>query len=219
MPAATAPVTRRAWLAGMAATAVMPTSRAWSVEAWPSAPVKLVLPFTAGGSDVLFRLLGPKLAEKWEQPVVIEYKPGASNIVATSFIVKARPDGHTLGVTGATVATNPLFYKDIPYTFDDLSGISRLVDIEMVLVARNGAPFNTLGEMVAYAKRYPGKLSWGTGGLGATYAGFLELLSAAQIDMLHVNYQGTPQAHNELMAERIDVVVNPQACPSCKPSA
>jgi tripartite-type tricarboxylate transporter receptor subunit TctC len=65
--------------------------------------------------------------------------------------------------------------------------------------------------MVAYAKSNPGKLSWGTGGLGATYAGFLRLLNAAGIDMLHVNYQGTPQAHNELMADRIDVVVNPHA--------
>ncbi|MES2511350.1 MAG: tripartite tricarboxylate transporter substrate binding protein [Pseudomonadota bacterium] len=176
---------------------------------WPKAPVKIILPFTPGGGDQVFRIISPKLSEKWKQPVVIEYKPGASNIVATDLIVKSKPDGYTIGVTGATVANNPLFYKAIPYTYDDFSGITRLVNLEMALVARNDAPFNTLAELVAYAKKNPGKLNWGTGGLGATYAGFKQFMFASDIDMVHVNFPGWSQALSELMGGRLDLVINP----------
>lgn len=180
-----------------------------SAQDWPRAPVRIVLPFTPGGGDQLFRIIAPRLQEKWKQPVVIEYKPGASNIVATDYIVKSRPDGYTIGVTGATVANNPLFYKKIPYTYDDFSGITRLVNLEMALVARNDEPFNTLPELVAYARQNPGKLNWGTGGLGATYAGFRQFMYAAGIDMVHVNFPGWSQALSELMGGRLDLVINP----------
>lgn len=180
-----------------------------AAQDWPKAPVRIVLPFTPAGGDQLFRIIAPRLQEKWKQPVVIEYKPGASNIVATDYVVKARPDGHTIGVTGATVANNPLFYKSIPYTYDDFSGITRLVNLEMALVARNDSPFNTIPELVAYAKANPGKLNWGTGGLGATYAGFRQFMYAADIDMVHVNFAGWSQALSELMGGRLDLVINP----------
>jgi tripartite-type tricarboxylate transporter receptor subunit TctC len=180
-----------------------------SAQEWPQAPVKIVLPFTPGGGDQVFRIIAPRLQEKWKQPVVIDYKPGASNIIATDLIVKSKADGYTIGVTGATVANNPLFYKSIPYTYDDFSGITRLVNLEMALVARNDAPFNTLAEMVAYAKKNPGKLNWGTGGLGATYAGFKQFMFAADIDMVHVNFPGWSQALSELMGGRLDLVINP----------
>jgi len=189
----------------LAAAVTLPAT----AQDWPKAPVKIVLPFTPGGGDQVFRIIAPRLQEKWKQPVVIEYKPGASNIVATDIIVKSKPDGYTIGVTGATVANNPLFYKSIPYTYDDFSGITRLVNLEMALVARNDAPFNTLPELVAYAKKNPGKLNWGTGGLGATYAGFRQFMHAADIDMVHVNFPGWAQALSELMAGRLDLVINP----------
>jgi len=121
--------------AGIAALALMPTLAC--AQDWPKAPVRIVLPFTPGGGDQVFRIIGPLLQEKWKQPVIIEYKPGASNIIATTYIVKSKPDGYTIGVTGATVANNPLFYKSIPYTYDDFSGITRVVNLEMALVARN----------------------------------------------------------------------------------
>lgn len=189
-------------------TAILSPSPA-AAQDWPKAPVKIVLPFTPGGGDQVFRIIAPRLSEKWKQPVVIDYKPGASNIVATEFIVKSKPDGYTIGVTGATVANNPLFYKSIPYTYDDFSGITRLVNLEMALVARNDAPFNTLAELVAYARKNPGKLNWGTGGLGATYAGFRQFMFAADIDMVHVNFPGWSQALSELMGGRLDLVINP----------
>ena len=198
-------VRRLSTLAALAAIGATPAL----AQDWPAAPVKIVLPFTPGGGDQLFRIIAPRLSEKWKQPVFIEYKPGASNIIATDFIVKSKPDGYTIGVTGATLANNPLFYKSIPYTYDDISGVTRLVNLEMALVARNDAPFNTLAEMVAYAKKNPGKLNWGTGGLGATYAGFRQFLHAADIDMVHVNFPGWAQALSELMAGRLDVVINP----------
>jgi tripartite-type tricarboxylate transporter receptor subunit TctC len=178
-------------------------------QAWPTAPVRIILPFTPGGGDQVFRIIGPELSKKWRQPVLIEYKPGASNIVATDYIVKQKPDGHVIGVTGATLANNPLFYKSIPYTFDDLSGITKIVNLEMTLVARNDAPFNTVPELVAYAKQHPGELNWGTGGLGATYAGFRQFLYASGVDMTHVNFPGWSQALTELMGGRLDLVVNP----------
>ena len=176
---------------------------------WPKAPVRIVLPFTPGGGDQIFRIIAPRLQDKWKQPVVIEYKPGASNIVATDYLVKSKPDGYTIAVTGATVANNPLFYKTIPYTYDDFSGITRLVNLEMALVARNDAPFNNIPELVAYAKANPGLLNWGTGGLGATYAGFRQFMYASGIDMVHVNFSGWSQALTELMGGRLDLVINP----------
>jgi tripartite-type tricarboxylate transporter receptor subunit TctC len=191
----------------VAAAALLPAKT--RAQDWPGAPVKIVLPFTPGGGDQVFRIIAPRLSEKWKQPVFIEYKPGASNIIATDIIVKSKPDGYTIGVTGATVANNPLFYKSIPYTYDDFSGVTRLVNLEMALVAKNDAPFNTLAEMVAYAKKNPGKLNWGTGGLGATYAGFRQFMHAADIDMVHVNFPGWAQALSELMAGRLDLVINP----------
>jgi tripartite-type tricarboxylate transporter receptor subunit TctC len=201
---------RRQLALGATALAVIGVAPAPArAQEWPAAPVKIVLPFTPGGGDQVFRIIAPRLSEKWRQPVYIEYKPGASNIIATDFIVKSKADGYTIGVTGATVANNPLFYKNIPYTYDDFSGVTRLVNLEMALVARNDAPFNTLAEMVAYAKKNPGKLNWGTGGLGATYAGFRQFLYAADIDMVHVNFPGWAQALSELMAGRLDLVINP----------
>ena len=193
--------------AGIAAMAVAPTLAA--AQDWPRAPVRIILPFTPGGGDQVFRIIAPLLQEKWKQPVVIEYKPGASNIIATDYIVKSKPDGYTIGVTGATVANNPLFYKSIPYTYDDFSGITRVVNLEMALVARNDAPFNSIPELVAHAKANPGKLNWGTGGLGATYAGFRQFMYASGIDMVHVNYAGWSQALSELMGGRLDLVINP----------
>jgi len=193
--------------AGIAATTLVPTLAA--AQDWPKAPVRIILPFTPGGGDQVFRIIAPLLQEKWKQPVVIEYKPGASNIIATDYIVKSKPDGYTIGVTGATVANNPLFYKNIPYTYDDFSGITRVVNLEMALVARNDAPFNSIPELVAYAKANPGQLNWGTGGLGATYAGFRQFMYASGIDMVHVNFPGWSQALSELMGGRLDLVINP----------
>jgi tripartite-type tricarboxylate transporter receptor subunit TctC len=191
----------------LCAAALTPLTAA--AQDWPRQTVRIILPFTPGGGDQVFRIIAPRLQEKWKQPVVIEYKPGASNIVATDYIVKSKPDGYSIGVTGATVANNPLFYKSIPYTYEDFSGITRLVNLEMALVARNDAPFNTIPELVAYAKKNPGKLNWGTGGLGATYAGFREFMYAADIDMVHVNFPGWSQALTELMGGRLDLVVDP----------
>lgn len=196
-------------LSAMALVAASTSPVAALAQNWPTSPVKIILPFTPGGGDQLFRIIGPKLSEKWKQPVVIEYKPGASNIIATDIIVKSKPDGYTIGVTGATVANNPLFYKSIPYTYDDFSGITRLVNLEMALVARNDVPYNTVPELVAYAKQHPGEINWGTGGLGATYAGFKQFLYAAGIEMTHFNYPGWSQALSELMGGRMDLVVNP----------
>lgn len=194
------------WLCAVA-TMLLPAMA--GAQTWPIAPVRIILPFTPGGGDQVFRIIGPRLSEKWKQPVLIEYKPGASNIVATDYLVKAKPDGYVIGVTGATLANNPLFYKNIPYTYDDLAGITRIVNLEMALVARNDAPFNTVPELVAYARKNPGVLNWGTGGLGATYAGFKQFMHAADVDMTHVNFPGWSQALTELMGGRLDLVVNP----------
>ncbi|QHJ00960.1 tripartite tricarboxylate transporter substrate binding protein [Xylophilus rhododendri] len=192
---------------GLLAAGLLPGTAA--AQDWPKAPVRIVLPFTPGGGDQVFRIIAPRLQDRWKQPVVIDYKPGASNIVATDYIVKSRPDGYTIGVTGATVANNPLFYKTIPYTYDDFSGITKVVNLEMALVARNDAPFNTVPELVAYAKANPGVLNWGTGGLGATYVGFRQFMYAAGIDMVHVNFPGWSQALSELMGGRLDLVIDP----------
>ncbi len=182
-----------------------------AAQDFPKGPVKIVIPFPPGGpTDTVGRLIGQKLSEAWGQPVVIDYKPGAGTAIGVDFIAKSAADGHTFGMVNSALAVNPYLRKTMPYQNRDLAMVTQIVMLQQAMVARPDAPFNTLAELIAYAKKNPGKVTYGTPGAGSTTHLGAELLKReAGFDMLHAPYKGSAPAHTELMGGRIDVVVDP----------
>jgi len=180
-------------------------------QEFPKGPVKIIIPFPPGGpTDTVGRLIAQKLQEIWGQQVLIDYKPGAGTAIGVDFVAKSAPDGHTFGMVNSSLAVNPYLRKTMPYQVKDLAMITQLVILQQAVVAKPDAPFNNLAELIAYAKKNPGKLSYGTPGAGSTTHLGAELLKRqAGFDMLHVPYKGSAPAHTELMGGRIDIVVDP----------
>jgi len=179
---------------------------------FPKGPVKIIIPFAPGGpTDTVGRLISQKLQEMWGQPVLVDYKPGAGTAIGVDFVAKAPPDGLTIGMVNSSFAVNPSLRKTLPYdTIKDLQGITQIANLQLAIVARPDAPFNTLAELIAYAKKNPGKLTYGTPGAGSTTHLGAELLKReAGFDMLHSPFKGSAPAHTELMGGRIDIVVDP----------
>jgi tripartite-type tricarboxylate transporter receptor subunit TctC len=176
---------------------------------FPTRPVRLIVPFTPGGStDILARLIGERLAARWGQAVVIENKPGAGTIVGTSAVVNAPSDGYTIGVAISAHVINPSLHPDLPYdTVRDLSGVSLLSFQSLVMLATPSLPANDVPSMVALAKRTPGGLAFGTPGVGTMMHLASELLSrAAGIELNHVPYNGGAPAAIDAIAGRVPLV-------------
>ena len=179
---------------------------------WPKQTVKLIVPFPPGGpTDTVARLLAQKLHDTWGQVVLVDYKPGAGTVIGADFVAKSAPDGYTIGLVNSSLAVNPTLRKSLPYdTRKDLAGVTQLFNLQLAIVAHPDAPFNTLPELIAYAKRNPGKMNYGTPGAGSTTHLGAELLKReAGIDMQHIPMKGSAPAHLELMGGRLDLVVDP----------
>ncbi|GAA4356237.1 tripartite tricarboxylate transporter substrate binding protein [Variovorax defluvii] len=183
-----------------------------AAQAYPKGPVKIIIPFAPGGpTDTVGRLIAQKLQDIWGQPVIVDYKPGAGTAIGADFVAKSPADGLTFGMVNSSFAVNPSLRKSLPYdTLKDLAGITQIANLQLAMVARPDAPFNTLPELIAYAKKNPGKLTYGTPGAGSTTHLGAELLKReAGFDMLHSPFKGSAPAHTELMGGRIDIVVDP----------
>lgn len=181
-------------------------------ERFPKAPVKIIVPFPPGGpTDILARQVATKLQERWGEPVLLEFKPGAGTVIGVDAVAKSAPDGLTLGMVNTSVAINPALKRKLPYdTSADIVGVTQLASLELAMVARNDAPFATVRELVDYARQNPGKVTYATPGAGSTPHLGMELLKReAKIDMLHVAMKGSAPAYTELMGGRIDLLVDP----------
>ena len=179
---------------------------AWS-QGFPSRPLRLVVPFGAGGAaDLTARAVGQKMGETLGQPVVIDNKPGAGGVVAGESVAKAAPDGHTLLLISSGTAVSATLFKSLPYdTVRDFIPVAPLATFDLVVVAPEGGRFKTLNELVAYARAHPGKLNIGTPNIGSTQHLAAELLkSAAGIDVQIVPFNGTPAVINALRGGQID---------------
>ena len=139
-------------------------------QSFPSRPVTLIVPFSPGtGIDILARVIAPKLAEKWGQPVVVENKAGASGNIGTDLVAKAPPDGHTLMVTVNTFTITPSLIKNTPYdVLTDFTFVSITARFEMLLAVKADSPLKTLQDVVAAARKSPGKLNFGAINPGST---------------------------------------------------
>ena len=178
---------------------------------FPKAPVRMIVPFAAGGpTDLMARLVSQKLQEAWGQSVIVDYRAGAGTLVGVTVVAKSAPDGYTLGIVPAAYTINPVLRKTMPYdTLRDLTGVTQIVATHLVIVANPEAPFNNIAELVAYAKRNPGKLSYGSPGTGGTSHLAGELLNRlAGIDMVHVPYKGSVPAQTDVMGGRLPLMVD-----------
>ncbi|CAM3553932.1 ABC transporter substrate-binding protein [Bordetella sputigena] len=205
---------RRRVLAGLAAgLALGSTGAAPALAAphdYPAKPITIVVPFPAGGaSDILARLIGQKLSERWKQSVVVENRPGASGNIGAAHVARSRPDGYTLAFMDlTTLAISPSFTK-LSYTpTKDLAPVSMVTFSPHLLVVRKDLPVNNVGELLAYAKEHPGRLSFGaTPGTITQLAGVL-LAQKAGISWTYIGYKGGAQVTTDLVGGHIDVIMN-----------
>ncbi|SDZ70866.1 Tripartite-type tricarboxylate transporter, receptor component TctC [Variovorax sp. YR266] len=206
-PAAYA-LTRRHALA-LGACALLPSwSRAQTP--WPQRPIKLIVPFAAGGSnDSLARLLGIKLGERLGQPVIVENKGGAGGTIGTEFVAKAAPDGYTLLLASTSITTNAAAGKKLPYDpVKDLQPIGLIAQSPLVIVVSNSLKANSLRELIALARAKPGGISYGSAGTGGTnHLGTELFASAAKVQLMHVPYKGISLAFNDLMGGNLQMLV------------
>lgn len=207
-------LSRRSLLLGAVAGALGPVAAdgATAADRFPSRAVEIIVPYPPGGpTDTVARLIAQKLKERWDEPVTTDYRPGARTVIGADFVAKSAPDGYTIGVVDSSFEVNPSLRRDLPYdTLKDLSGITQLANLQLAIVARPDAPFDTLAQLIAYAKQHPEKLSYGTPGAGSTTHLSAELLQReAGFTMLHVPYEGSAPAYAELIDSRIDLMVDP----------
>ena len=191
----------------LAAVALLVSASA-SAQQYPSGPIRIVVPFTAGGgTDILARLIAQKLNESWGQPVVVENRPGASGTVGTAFVAKSPPDGHTLLIVPAGYAGNPGLYKKLPYDHTrDLAPVSWLASGPLTLVVHPSLPVKSVKELIAFARTRPGEINFGSSGAGTLPHLSAELFnSMSGIKMEHIPYKGAGAAVTDVMAGRVPI--------------
>lgn len=182
---------------------------AFAQNDYPSKPITFVVPFAAGSAtDQLARALGQSITEKTRQPVVVENKGGASGMIAAQAVAKAPADGYTVLITtNTTHAANEHLYKKLSYDpVKDFAPLSGLGKGGQVLVVPAGAPYKSVGELVAFAKANPGKLSFGSGSSSSRVAGEM-LKQLAGVDILHVPYKSNPLAITDLLGGQINLMI------------
>lgn len=170
---------------------------------WPRQQVRIIVPYPAGGgADFIAR----KLAENWKQPVLIENKPGAGEIAATTEVIRAKADGYTLLFATETQQMNPFVYTKLPYDpLTDITPITRLTEGIHVFVVRKESPFQNIQQMVTAAKAQPDKVSYGSGGVGGSaHIAMQSFATAANVQFLHVPYKGSAPRMVDLLAGTID---------------
>ncbi|MGH6684439.1 MAG: Bug family tripartite tricarboxylate transporter substrate binding protein [Pseudolabrys sp.] len=182
---------------------------AWG-QSYPSRPVRIIVGFAAGGpNDILARLIGQWLSERLGQPFVIENRPGAGSNIATDAVVRAPPDGYTLLLVGTPNAINATLYDKLDFNFvRDIAPIAGLFRGALVMVVHPSVPARTLPEFIAYAKANPGKLSFGSGGVGGITHITAELFKqeAGGLGIVHVPYRGITPAITDLLGGQVQVV-------------
>ncbi|MGD9802689.1 MAG: Bug family tripartite tricarboxylate transporter substrate binding protein [Hyphomicrobiaceae bacterium] len=203
---------------GGAVASALPLRATAQAQAWPERPVKIIVPFAAGGgTDAVARPWADKLSQAFKQQFVIENRGGASGLIGTEAAAKATPDGYTFLITGATTTTFLPMMRKVNYDADSLMPIARVGDTVCghVIGARVGP--KTIEEVVDYAKKNPGKLAFGSSGTGTTpHLRFEAFKAKAGVDILHVPYRGGADSLTDLLAGTVQLMNEPVTLPHVK---
>jgi tripartite-type tricarboxylate transporter receptor subunit TctC len=178
-------------------------------DAWPNRPIRLVIPFAAGGPiDTVGRMIGERLRERLGQPFVIENRTGAGGSIGLRAVVQSPADGYAFVLTSSSLAILPAIYSNLGFDpRTDLTPVSLVAEIATTIVVRANHRFGTLQDLVAEARAKPGTVTYGTSGIGSSnHLSGAMLAATAQIDLVHVPYRGAAQAMNALYSGDIDVV-------------
>ena len=200
---------RRKFLHLAAGAAALPSvSRIAKAQAYPSRPVRIIVPFAAAGAfDIMARLIGQWLSERLGQPFVIENRPGAGTNIGTETVVKAPPDGYTLLLAGTPNAINATLYEKLSFNFiRDIASVAGISRAPLVMAVHPSVPAKTVPEFIAYAKANPGKISMASAGIGAPSHVSGELFKMmAGVNVVHVPYRGAGPALVDLLAGQVQV--------------
>jgi tripartite-type tricarboxylate transporter receptor subunit TctC len=186
---------------------------------WPTRPVRVIVPYATGGpSDVLVRLVAPRLAERLGQPVIVENRPGASGNIGTDFVAKSAPDGYTLVIGTNTTAANATLYRNMP--FDILTAFAPITTLFRdgnILVVPASSPAKSVAELIALARAKPGTLTYASSGNGtSTHLAGVLLSQAAAVDVVHVPYKGIAAGITDVIGGQVSMmftsiaIVSPQ---------
>jgi len=191
----------------LAACALALASGAALAQAYPSRPIKFLVPFSPGsGTDIIARTVGEAMSKNIQQPVVVENKPGAGGTIAAAQVARAEPDGYTVLIHSSGHALNPAIYPNLPYdTLRDLIGVTPLAAMPNVLVVSPTRGWKSVGDLVAAAKAKPGQLNYASAGIGsATHMNAEKFRLQAGIEAQHVPFKGTPEAISDVIGGRND---------------
>lgn len=187
--------------------AVVASSAALAQAAYPSKPIRFIVPFTAGsGTDTIARVVGDIMSKGLGQPIIIENKPGAGGTIAAAMVAKSDADGYTVLIHSSGHALNPAIYPNLSYdTLRDLTGVTPLAALPNVMVVSPARGWKTVADVVAAAKAKPGALNYASAGVGsATHLNAEKFKLQAGIDAVHVPFKGTPEALSDVIGGRDD---------------
>jgi len=194
---------------GTQALGAQPARDVAAAKAYPVRPLRIVTGFPPGGNtDIIARAMAQKLSERLGQQVNVENRPGAGSLIGTDYVAKATPDGYTLLLVSGAVTTQMAVMKKLPYdALRDFAYITNAVSYPFVVVVKPDAPMQSVSDLIAVAKKSPGKLNYASVGIGSVFHLGTELFNAmANIDITHVPFKGGAEHLLELMSGRIDVV-------------
>src|SRR5688572_3779896 len=179
-------------------------------QAYPARPIRILVPFPPGGtSDILTRLIGPKLTEKWGQPVVVESRPGAAGAIAMELVAKSAPDGYTLVLTDVgTVVIVPVLYPKTTYGLQDFATITTISYSPHLLCVHPNVPVSTVPQLIALAKKRPGQLNYASSAAGAPYLAGLGFAHRTGIKWEYITGRGGAQSIMDVMSGQADVLFN-----------
>jgi tripartite-type tricarboxylate transporter receptor subunit TctC len=201
---------RRRFLHLAAGAAALPAvSRISWAQAYPARPVRIIAPTAPGGApDILARLIGPWLSERLGQQFVVENRPGSGNNIGTEAVVRAAPDGYTLLMVSSSNAINATLYDKLNFVFlRDIAAVAGIISLPFVMVVNPSVPAKTVPEFTAYAKANPGKISFGSPGIGTPGHVAGELFKMmAKVEMIHVPYRGGGAVLSDLLGGQVQAL-------------
>lgn len=196
------------WVSAAALLVVTNNAVAQQAGAYPTRPVRYIIPFPPGGStDPMGRFIASKLTERWGQSVVVDNRPGGNTVIGTELLARAAPDGYTIGWSGASMFSTPSLIEKLPYdVLKDFVGVATIATGRSVLVLHPSVPANNLQEFVALVKAKPGQFNYGSSGVGTNTHLSGELFNLmAGTKMIHIPYKGSGPVTTDLLAGRLQL--------------